>query len=235
MTASATYNPRTLDPQTIVARFVARRALLERILSELRRAAPQTPPPHQLVVGQRGMGKTMLLARLGVGIDEDPGLSARWMSLGFPEEQYNVSQLSDLWVNCLDALADRLERQGARAAVEELDSAIDVLRGATEARRRQEALELLRAQSSRLGRGFVLLLDNVDLVLDRLGDDEWALREVLSEQPWLMVVGATSRPLEATYTYEAAFYDFFQVHMLRGLSAAEAHDVLVALDRKSVV
>jgi len=59
------------------------------------------------------MGKTTLLRRIALAVADDPKLAADWIPLTFPEEQYTVSTLADLWMNVLDALADRLERQEA--------------------------------------------------------------------------------------------------------------------------
>lgn len=36
------------------------------------------------------------------------------------------------------------------------------------------------------------------------------------EKPWLLLVGANSQAIESAYTYEEAFYDFFQIHELKG-------------------
>ena len=45
------------------------------------------------------------------------------------------------------------------------------------------------------------------------------------------MVGASARALEASYQYDAAFYDFFKVDELRGLSEQEMRDTLLALAR----
>lgn len=75
----------------------------------------------------------------------------------------------------------------------------------------------------------LLLVDNVDLVLDRLGDQDWAVREALSQDTRLTLIGARSRALEFSFDYGKAFYDFFVVDELRGLSSDEARALLVRL------
>jgi hypothetical protein len=54
----------------------------------------------------------MLLRRLAYAIEEEPMLREVWLSLTFPEEQYNIARLSDFWLNCTDALSDLLESTG---------------------------------------------------------------------------------------------------------------------------
>jgi DNA-binding MarR family transcriptional regulator/GTPase SAR1 family protein len=222
----AIYNPRLLSKDELVRFFVARQAELGRLVDALRREA-EAQPQHHLVVGARGMGKTTLLHRLRYAIADDEYLSSRCLGLVFPEEQYNVGCLADFWLNCVDALADELESMRRFELVEGLDSEvawIQALPGQDDRGRR--ALELLCQLSDRLNRRLVLLVDNMDLVLDRLESEQWTLREVLSSEARIQLVGATSAPLESHYQHDKAFYDFFRVHHLVGLGDEETFTVL---------
>src|SRR3954464_11860372 len=89
LTTAVLYNPRQLDRETLKAIFTARRGLLDRLIQDLHAKRPT----HQLIVGPRGMGKTSLLRRLGIAIEEDAKLKKRLVPLTFPEEQYNVGSL----------------------------------------------------------------------------------------------------------------------------------------------
>src|SRR5439155_17811708 len=144
---------------------------LERLLDDLRREAPGNTPQHHLIIGQRGLGKTTLLRRLAFAVEDDPGLAATWMPLVFPEEQYNVASLADFWLNCVDALSDALDRSGDRAASQTLDSRVENV-PPVGAERSGAALSLLLDEADRLGRRILLLVDNIDIVLDRLKPDE---------------------------------------------------------------
>jgi hypothetical protein len=48
-------------------------------------------------------------------------------ALVFPEEQYNVKNLGDFWLNCADALSDALDRLGEKAAAEALDQKVEAV------------------------------------------------------------------------------------------------------------
>src|SRR5438876_4734876 len=61
------YNPRQLNRETLKAIFTARLGLLRRLTEDLHTKRPN----HQLIVGPRGMGKTTLLRRLSIAIEED--------------------------------------------------------------------------------------------------------------------------------------------------------------------
>ena len=229
--ALAVYNPSLLKKEELIAQFIARRPLLDRLVEDLRRGGGKSGCQHHLIVGPRGSGKTTLLRRLRYAIEDDAELSSRWVPLVFPEEQYNVSRLSDLWVNCLDALSDMLERRKREAEAEALDELIENLPADDEKRRAQAALDLLIGWAKQQNRELVLLFDNSDLIFDRLKADHWAIREVLSADNHLLFIGATSAPIEATYDHKGAFYDFFKIHEIRGLNDAETREVLLNLAR----
>jgi tetratricopeptide (TPR) repeat protein/DNA-binding transcriptional ArsR family regulator len=225
--AVALYNPAFQSREELIKFFIARQTELAQLLDALRREG-HNPPQHHLIVGARGMGKTTLIHRLRFAIADDPDLGKSWLGLTFPEEQYNVGALSDFWLNCVDALADTLESAGQ--ALPDLDAQVARINKLTrEEDRRGQALDLLRRSADHIGRRLVLLVDNIDLILDRFKDDDWALREVLSNEPRLLLIGATAAPLEAQYQYGKAFYDFFRVHALRGIEREETFTVLRTL------
>lgn len=228
----AVYNPGLLSKAELIRLFVAREPLLESLLDDLRRETGGTAQ-HHLLVGRRGMGKTTMLRRLAYAVEDDGALSQTWMALTFPEEQYNVSRPSDFWLNCIDALGDALEDQGRVDRVEALDARVAEIHDLADERRRHDAaLDLLVGLAGELQRRLILLVDNVDLVLQRFEQQEaWALREVLSTRPEILLLGATSAPFEAFHAYEAPFYDFFRVHLLGGLDEPQTFDVLRRLSR----
>lgn len=232
----AVYNPRLMNKEETIETFVVRRPLLDRLVDDLRREGPvdaTSAPQHRLIVGQRGMGKTMLLHRLRFAVEDDPQLAERWLALSFPEEQYNVARLSDLWLNCLDALGDAMELRGQGEAAAALDQEVQDLASLPEAELAPRALALLLHTADTLAKRLLLLLDNFDLILERLSGDHWAVREVLSHVPALCLVGASSRFVEATYDYNAAFYDFFEVDELRGLGDDDVKALLLSLAERA--
>ncbi|MEZ4398376.1 MAG: ATP-binding protein [Kofleriaceae bacterium] len=220
------YNPHLLTQDELRGGFVARQPLLDALVDDLRRGGGQ----HHLLIGARGTGKTTLLLRLGVAIDDDPALARRAIALRFPEEQYNIIRPSDFWLNCLDALVDALERRGLVDEAAHFDALIIELEAVVnEDARARQALAALTGWAARASQLVVLLVDNLDIVLDRLTETHWALRKVLSAESRLVMVGASSSQVPETFEYGAAFYDFFNVHELGGLDDDEARRVLLRL------
>lgn len=228
----ALYNPALLGQDAVGLARSLRRPLVERLLGLLARLGGEGAPQHQLVLGARGSGKTMLLRTLRHAILAHKDLANRWLPLTFPEAQWDVTRPSDLWENALDYLMVALERADpGRGPTESrrIAAAIAALPDDEDARQKA-SLALLIAESERLGRRFVLLVDTLDVVLDRLKKDQWHIREVLSAEPRLMVIGTSARAIEATYRYDAAFYDFFQIHELRPLPRPGLLEAVARLD-----
>lgn len=221
----AIYNPGLLKREELIAGFVARTAMLDYLVDDLRQGGRQ----HHLIIGQRGTGKTTLLLRLACAIEDDEHLAKQAIALRFPEEQYNVARLSDFWLNCLDALVDALEQRGEKEEARRLDARISELDPLPEEERRAQSLSALVGWAERAERLVVLLVDNVDIVLDRLTKDHWSLREILSQQRRLVLVGASSKFLEESSDYQAAFYEFFNLHELGALNEEEARKMILRL------
>ncbi len=244
--AAIKYNPHLWEPDELRAIFVVRQTDLEDIVGAVRESSPQEVPQHLLICGHRGMGKSTLLRRVALAIEETPEIASHWLALNFPEEQYTVRTLTEFLLNVLDALADTLEQSGAPvgeltlldAQISEI-SAMEPLKGET------AALEFLDRWVKEHERGLVLLVDSSDMLLNSLTQGEskssggsgsasalWRLRKVLSHQPGLFWIGASYQALESQHQYQDAFHDFFALHELRPLDVAEMRNALIALARR---
>jgi tetratricopeptide (TPR) repeat protein len=227
LTNAVLYNPRQLNRETLKAVFTARRGLLDRLIQDLRAKRPT----HHLIVGPRGMGKTTLLRRIGIGIEEDDKLSKRLLPLTFPEEQYNVGSLGEFYLNCLDALADYFDKHEDPNSARKLDAIVHELRQLPEEKLLEDAETTLVQQAKSKKRQFVLLVDNLSIVIDRLSDKEkWRLREWLSRSEQRPVlIAATVKFISDTADYGQALYEFLQVHELTGCSTDEATALMLEL------
>ena len=230
------YNPARLADEEIIASFAVRQTVFERILADVTGEKRRSRAQHHLVVGQRGMGKSMLLARLAAELRQQPKLSATFLPLVFAEEQYAVDRLSKFWLNCLDSLADACERAGNAVAAKRIDYAVRQLaprQGASAARDEEPAAEALQTfldETVALERRPVLLVDNLQLVFERLADQQQhVLRELLMRPGGPLLIGASPSPPPESRDYGAAFYDHFKVHYLAALSVEQMRQLMLTL------
>ncbi|UGQ47102.1 tetratricopeptide repeat protein [Massilia endophytica] len=236
------YNPAWLSDDDLVSNFVARQADFDFLRGELARAPLHGSVQHYLLVGVRGAGKTTMLRRLAVAIRRDPELSDHLIGLSFPEELYQVKNLADFWWAACDALLDELDTLGQADRADALAEEIEQAR-----RTRQqddpisgEGCQLLLRCCADLQRRPVLLVDNLDMVFQRIDNSGrkrsnpqapayWALREALSTADSPVVVGGSVRLTEAFTSYDKAFYDFFMPKRLGRLELEEVQRVLLRL------
>jgi tetratricopeptide (TPR) repeat protein len=228
------YNPSRLKDAEVIAAFAARKPLLERIIADLGTEESKSRAQHHLIIGQRGMGKTLLLARIAAELRSGP-LAERFIPLVFAEEQYAIDRLSKFWLNCLDSLADEQDRAGAQTAVDQIDATVQQLTSRLSGAGRddllaREALEAFLKAAATTGRRPVLLVDNLQIVFERLSPEEQhSLRELLMRPGCPVLIGASPSPLPDSQDYGAAFYDHFKVHYLRPLAVEEMKSVMLHL------
>lgn len=236
-TAHHHYNPDWQDDDTLVANFVARMEEFTFLRAELVRAPSKGTVQHYLLVGVRGAGKTTLLKRLAVAIRRDADLQDHLIALSFPEELYQVKNLSDFWWAACDALADELDHLKLEEEAKRLDAAIDQVKSGSNKPPADAGFKLLLQTCAELKRRPVLLVDNLDLVFQRIDKSGrklkdphaaayWELREALSTNTAPIVIGGTVRLSEPFTDYDKAFYDFFIPKRLGKLGLEEVRQVL---------
>lgn len=236
------YNPDWFSDDALITNFVARQNEFLFLRDELVQAPLQGNAQHYLLVGVRGAGKTTLLKRLAVAIRQDPCLSNHLIALSFPEELYQVKNLADFWWAACDALCDELDRGKQFSLLNKLNDAIEQSQAAEKIDNptSDSGFNVLLNFCNQLGRRPVLLVDNLDMIFERIDKSGrklkdpnspayWALREALSTASSPVVIGGSVRLSEAFTSYDRAFYDFFIPKRLGKLSLQEVLEVLERL------
>lgn len=222
------YNPRWQEPEELERIYVARKALLERLHAQITEQGTSSVPRHFLVIGQRGMGKTTLLARLQLELNRK---NSDFLPLTFWEEQYvEVDRLSVFWLNCLDSMADAFEASGKSDLVKEIDQHIRSLESIpNEEDRSREAMRCFEETIKRVGRRLVLFIDNFNLLMSKLKAHDYVLRGFFTRHGAPIIIGAGVTPPDDVADYDAAFYDGFQTTLLHRLSLEEVQEMIQRL------
>jgi len=221
------YNPQRQSAEVSKALFVVRQkqfnSLIESITAEERDSRPQ----HYLIVGQRGMGKSTLLKRIEVELHDEP-YRKQFIPLLFPEEQYNVKNLATFWLNCLDALANSLEAENDTSEIiAEIDKTVKKLSKDTLETISEDAYKFLMNTCQVLQRRPVLLVDNIDLVFNRLEKGgQHDLRSMLNENGAPIIVAGGLTATSNVTDYDMPFFDFFQTEILVKLNYEEFVELL---------
>lgn len=218
------HNPGFLAAEDLIASFIARQAELETLL-EIVRNNSRKSNQHVLVIGRRGMGKTMLVHRLALAIAQDQELSKRWYPVMFGEESYGVTTAGELWLQALRQLAIQTGEARWRQIHVELRRESD--------ERRLHDLALARLLEFADERG-VRLLVTVENLQDVLGvqmsnDDGWTLRHTLLNEPRIMLLATATNRFDDIDKPKAATYEMFRVLQLRPLEREECRVIWARL------
>ena len=214
-----TYNPAFLSDDDLVSSYCVRTAEFESVVDVLREDGA-TASPHQIVIGPRGSGKTMLLLRVAAELRRDPLLSGRYLPVVFAEESYGVATTGEFWLECVSRLARGVSRgqdsPDMAATCDELRSITD------EATLADRCLVALLDFADRIDRRLVIVVENLNTILGEMRDPDagWRLRKTLQTEPRIVLLASASRRFAEIDAADQPLYDLFRVLTLRPLDAA---------------
>ncbi len=212
---SRIYNTGLKSATEINEEFVVRTKEFEAIWEDLKTSTMQFPEQDYFIVGERGMGKTMLLAKIKIAVQQDKKLSKWLIPVAYPEEQNNVTELYDLWLNTAAYLGEKHPElfEDLNQQLEDLE-----INEATE----EEAFKMLNDTLNQEKKKLILLIDNFDEILKNIPEKEnRRLREIMITNNNLRIIGASANAMEHNFRYDKAFYDHFAEIKLQGLTREE--------------
>jgi len=209
------YNPAFLTPAELVESFVVRHDELELIVQILRENDTQSNQ-HVLVIGPRGIGKTMLVLRVALEVRRDEHLRDRWYPLVFAEESYQVQTPGEFWLEALFHLRRQTGDDRWKRAHDELVQERD------EERLCQRALSQLVDFADSQGKRILLVVENFNMLLgDQISsDDAWVLRHTLQNESRIMLLATATTRFEEVENAGKAMFDLFKLHELPPLDEA---------------
>ncbi|MBW3069869.1 tetratricopeptide repeat protein [Actinomyces sp. 594] len=207
MTTISRYTPSTMPGEQLERLFVARERILARLVERVEALGTTPSPHHTLLVGPRGAGKTHLIALVAHRARRLTEGGQRMRIAWLPEDPWTIASYGRLLAAILDA------------AGEESDSHLS-----------EDQLDAQLRASLRTNGPVLLLMENVDQVLNAIGDlGQQRLRNLFQTESGILLIGSTTT-LDRTLADEAfPFFDFFDTIRLEPFSAQEAQDMLRAL------
>ncbi len=208
--------------QEVRKQFVVRNHELGLLLDDLRSNISSPSCQHILVVGPRGRGKTMLLARVAAELRSNGEFAGSLLPVRFMEESPEIFGLTDFWLETLFHLANEVDEHDAAMARQLRDT------HATLSSRWREQITVAQARAAvldaadQLGKQLVLFVENLQSLLRDAHDDfAWQLREVLQTEPQIILLAsATSRFRELDDVAEP-FFKMFRIVGLGPLNTEE--------------
>ena len=210
-TGTMKYNPGIRGDEEIIRAFVVRKVELDLLLESLRSSGGSSNQ-HVLLVGPRGIGKTMSVRRVAAEVRRQASLSESWYPLAFGEEAYQVGTAGEFWLEAIFHLSELTQDDSWKRTYEELQGEKD------DVRLRERALGQLMDFADRQGKRILLIVENLGMLSEQLAENaDWELRHTLQNEPRLMLLATAVSRFEAIANMGKAWFDLFAIHELEPL------------------
>ena len=217
------FNPGVFQSdQEVVEQFVVRHKALDAALAVVKRNLVSESCQHALIVAPRGMGKTMLLARMEAELRLDSDLASNLIPVRLMEESYEVVDLTGFWLEVLFQLGRECSRLGLDAGAELEAAHASFCARWRDTHVRLDVLAALERGLASIGRRMVLMVENLQALSETWhSDDEWGLRRVLQTESMIMLMGTATTRFKSLEDADRAFFDLFRLIELGPLTTKE--------------
>jgi tetratricopeptide (TPR) repeat protein len=210
-------NPAFLSQEELIQSFVVRQVDLDLIIETVKENTGNSNQ-HVLIIGPRGMGKTMLALRAMAYIDNDKQLNSQWYPIVFSEESYEVFTPAEFWLRAIFHLSNQIKDENLMQVHEGLKEERD------EKRLYERALACLLDFADQHNKRLLLVVENINMLLeDQIGSDEtWDIRHTLLNEPRIMLLGTAPSRFDEIDNAGKAMFDLFKIHHLEPLSTKDS-------------
>jgi tetratricopeptide (TPR) repeat protein len=218
------FNPGLLQSdQEIKDQFVVRSHELGLVLEELRANITSPSCQHILVVGPRGSGKTMLLARIAAELRNHGDFADALLPVRCMEESQEIFTLTDFWLETMFHLANEVDQHDAAMARELRETRAALAPRWREQTTEAQARAAVLDAADRLGKRLVVILENLQsLCRDARDEFGWQLRQVLQTEPQIILLASATSRFRALDDVDEPFFEMFRIVCLEPLDTEES-------------
>ncbi len=218
-------NTGSKSKSTIIDGFVIRTSEFDHINNQFSNCTEPEKLQNTIIIGQRGAGKTTLMHRLNYSILDSGKLSQKYLPVLFSEEQYNLSDLTNLWEAAAVFIEDNFH-------IENLTSKIDEIIE-NEKEFEKKSFEFLEQFLISQKKTAVLFIENINYFLKKLSENEKKrLKSILTSNSPIRIVGSSTSYSDGSTDFQDKFYNFFQIVALDGLTQEECIKLLIKIGQQ---
>ena len=208
------FQPDAMDRKILEHLFVGekRKKQLTEMVNNIVESLKLKSPRHYLVIGQRGMGKTHFLTLLYYHL-KDKLNEEEYKVVKLAEEEYSIYRVSDFLVRILEILREEIEWNELQKYDEDM------------------VVEYLLEKLKEKGRGYVVIIENLDQILDKQMDKKEVkrLRAILQKEKLLWIVASSPVRFRGISEGSEPFYNFFEISYLNELNDEEIKELVEKL------
>ena len=234
------FNPAIEDYKMLKEVVVEREDDLNSILERLESTPLKGTSRNFIVMGPRGIGKTHFLLLIYYEIKERKGLSEKYVSIKFSEEEYSIDSLAFFFIRIFEELSNELGSEKEKAQINEFLELNSKLENREFVNLADAFLEKLMHKHRKK---IVLCCENLDEMFKRISSsdktDMGRLRSILQSRDYLLIMGSASTYFKEIKDYGEPFYHFFEHVRLSNLSDDGIEELIMKLakieDNKQVI
>ena len=217
------FNPGLFQPdKELIEQFVVRNRELEMVLDVLHGNLDSQSCQHVLVIARRGMGKTMLLARIAAELRSCNGPFRHLLPVRFMEESHEVYSVADFWLEALFHLEREIAADDPEFSQELRKTRADLKSRWREREIAARARAAVIEAAEYLDRRLVLMVENFQSLCRSVDQDfSWGLRKALQTEPRIMLLATATRRIEALEDARHPFFELFRDFKLNPLDKEE--------------
>ena len=221
------FNPGAFQAdEEVIAQFKVRHHELQTVLEILDDNIEAPSCQHTLILGPRGQGKTMLLARTAAELRSNERFSEGLLSVRFMEESQEIFNMADFWLEALFHLARECQQFDPQLGHE-----LNIRHSDLSKKWGSDSLEDLARNAVldvavQLDRKLVLMIENLQALFEDVDENfGWKLRKVLQTEPQIVLVGSATSRFKGLDDAELPFFEFFWIIYLKPLNTIECQQL----------